>query len=449
MTKQESNFTQIQNKANTELKAANMIYDELSPLRIKRVFSIVLILFLIILFLPWTQNITSTGKLTTMSQESRPQELTTVIPGKIVKWYIKEGDFVNKGDTIIQLAEIKDDYLDPNLIAQTSKMIESENSSIESYNFKNDAIKSQLSAIASERAAKLLSIENKRAQTIRKVNSDSLKWVAAANELKISKRQLEGGEEMFAKDVIALTELEKRRANFQNTEAKVTNAQNDFKNTVQELKIIDLEKISINQMYNDKLAKAQGDLFTSQSMIAQGQGKVAKLENQYSNYRIRSGQYHIIAPQSGQISKIKYAGINEIVKEGEMIAQIVPQTQDLVTEMFVSPMDVQLLNKGQKVMLLFDGFPAIVFRGWPDQSYGIFSGKVVFIENNIQDNGKYRVFIAPDNSDVKKWPTTLRLGSGVSCFALLNDVPVFYEIWRQLNGFPPDFYKLEDKKAVK
>ena len=31
------------------------------------------------------------------------------------------------------------------------------------------------------------------------------------------------------------------------------------------------------------------------------------------------------------------------------------------------------------------------------------------------------------------------MGSGVYGWALLDDVPVWYELWRQINGFPPDY----------
>jgi adhesin transport system membrane fusion protein len=34
----------------------------------------------------------------------------------------------------------------------------------------------------------------------------------------------------------------------------------------------------------------------------------------------------------------------------------------------------------------------------------------------------------------------LRVGSGAEGIALLNNVPLWYEVWRQLNGFPPDYY---------
>jgi hypothetical protein len=38
----------------------------------------------VILFLPWTQNITAKGKVTALRQEQRPQELNTIIPGRIL-----------------------------------------------------------------------------------------------------------------------------------------------------------------------------------------------------------------------------------------------------------------------------------------------------------------------------------------------------------------------------
>jgi len=40
------------------------------------------------------------------------------------------------------------------------------------------------------------------------------------------------------------------------------------------------------------------------------------------------------------------------------------------------------------------------------------------------------------------------MGSGADGIALLNDVPVWYEIWRQLNGFPADYYTQEQKDQL-
>ncbi|NQX76863.1 MAG: biotin attachment protein, partial [Gilvibacter sp.] len=66
-------------------------------------------------------------------------------------------------------------------------------------------------------------------------------------------------------------------------------------------------------------------------------------------------------------------------------------------------------------------------------------GAVVAIDTYLSDNGKYRVLIAQDPND-HEWPEELRVGSGAFTLALLNDVPIWFELWRQLNGFPPDYY---------
>ena len=160
------------------------------------------------------------------------------------------------------------------------------------------------------------------------------------------------------------------------------------------------------------------------------------------NYDIRSKLYFITAPQSGQIVKARKAGIGEIVKDGEMIVEIVPDNIQYAVEIFVRPVDLPLLSIGQKVRFMFDGFPAIVFSGWPQSSYGTFGGIVAVVESSVSDNGKFRVLVAEDSAD-RKWPPQLRMGTGAQGFALLKDVPIWYELWRNINGFPPEYYQVD------
>lgn len=430
----------IEAKLGRKLHAFEHIYRNYKRSNIRRVFWMVICSALVILFIPWTQNIRSDGAITTLRQEQRPQQINTIIPGRIVKWWVKEGDMVRKGDTIVQLAEIKDDYLDPNLLQRTEQQLGAEQLTIDYYQSKVTTAQQQITALQNERELKLSAIDNKLIQTRRKVQSDSMKVIAAENEMTVADRQLEGATKMFEQGVIPLTEFERRRVLHQNVNAKLIGARNDFNNSKQDLLILQLERNSAIQEYTEKIAKTQGDQFQSQSQIASGQGKVAKLRNQFDNYRIRSGQYFVIAPQDGQVIKAKKAGINEIVKDGEMIVEIVPKVYELAAELWVRPMDLQLLRVGQPVRFMFDGFPAIVFSGWPSASYGTFAGKVFAIESNVSNNGMFRVLVAEDR-DYRPWPKDLKMGTGAVSFALLKDVPIWYELWRQINGFPPDFYK--------
>jgi hypothetical protein len=127
------------------------------------------------------------------------------------------------------------------------------------------------------------------------------------------------------------------------------------------------------------------------------------------------------------------------VKEGEEVVTIMPAEYDLAVEIYTLPQNMPLLHPGDLVQLRFDGWPAIIISGWPEASTGVFSGRIVVIEKFIGENGYYRILISPNPED-RPWPENLSIGTGANAFILLNEVPVWYEIWRLLNGFPPDYY---------
>jgi hypothetical protein len=404
---------------------------------------------LILLFLPWTQNISSSGHVTTLYQDQRPQQINTVIPGKIVKWYIKEGDVVKKGDTIVELADVKDDYLDTNLVARTRDQLVSKEQKLLFYSEKINAIESQINAIENNRNLKINSLENKIEQFKRKLISDSSEVIAAEVDYKISQEQLTRGKQLFNQGVVSLVELERRTAQNNKALAILTEKQQKLLNTRQDINIVKIDINSARQEADDKIFKSRSEIATSRGEIAGTTGEVAKNRNILANYISRGNQKWLIAPQDGQIIKAKKSGINEIVKEGEMIVEMVPTQIDFAIELFVEPMDLILINRGQKVRMIFDGFPAIVFSGWPNNSYGTFGGEISMVENNRNENGKFRILVIPD-SDQKGWPKELKTGTGARGFALLNTVPIWYELWRQINGFPPDYYKTkEPTKKVK
>ena len=403
----------------------------------------VFVFLLIVLFLPWTQNISSNGHVTTLYQDQRPQQINTVIPGKIVKWYIKEGDVVKKGDTLVELADIKDDYLDTNLVARTKDQLVSKEQKLLFYSEKINAIESQINAIEKNRDLKVSSYENKIEQYRRKLISDSSEVVSAEVDYKIATEQLTRGKQLFNQGVISMVELERRTAQSNKALAILTEKQQKLLNTKQEINIIKIDINSIRQEADDKIFKSRSEIATSRGEIAGTTGELAKNKNTLANYISRGSQKWLVAPQDGQIIKAKKSGINEIVKEGEMIVEMVPTQIDHAIELFIDPMDLMLINPGQKMRMIFDGFPAIVFSGWPDNSYGTFAGEILMVENNRNENGKFRILVVPDTKD-KTWPKELKTGTGARGFALLNTVPIWYELWRQINGFPPDYYKARE-----
>jgi len=399
-------------------------------------------LSILFLFLPWTQNIRAKGKVSTLRQEDRPQELNTIIPGKIEQWYVKEGDYVAKGDTILRLGEVKVEYFDPTLIARTQEQIKAKSESIEAYQGKAITAGSQMEAMREARKFKLQSVDNKLLQQNMKISSDSVDLSAANNALLAYSRQFKAAQTMLDSGAISVTDLEKKRIDYQNGLAKVNSVQNKLSQSRQEFLNLQIEKNSVVQDYLEKLSKTEGDRFSSLSLAANGAAEVAKLENQVANYDARRQLYFILAPQGGQITKARKSGIGEILKAGENIVEIVPLSPHYAVELFVEPMDLPLIQNGQQIRFVFDGFPAIVFSGWPESSYGTFGGVITAIETSVSPNGKFRVLVAEDPND-RKWPKTLRMGGGANGIALLKDVPIYYELWRNINGFPPQYYQLE------
>ncbi|MFM6976239.1 MAG: HlyD family secretion protein [Sphingobacteriaceae bacterium] len=427
------------------LKSFDQIYLNHTSSRVKYWFYGIMLLLLTILLLPWTQNIRAKGMVTTLNQEQRPQEINSPIPGKILKWSVREGDFVKKGDTILQISEIKEDYLDPNLVGRTQEQLDAKKGSIAFYREKVKTAGMQVRALTIAKKLKLEQLDNKLGQLNNKLTGEKAELVAVNNELNLTKDQFERQQKMYEEGLVSQTQLQQRNAAFQNVLAKKIIVENKLAQTQQEVIYVKLEKNNVEQEYTEKISKAEGDRFQSLSQIASGQGEVAKLENQVSNYTIRNGMYFILAPQDGQIVQANKAGIGEILKEGEPISLIVPKTSKYAVEMFIRPVDLPLVNVGQRVRFMFDGFPAIVFSGWPSTSYGTFSAKVVAYENTISPNGLFRVLVSED-PEGQPWPSQLKIGSGAQGIVLLNDVPIWYELWRNINGFPPDYYTI--KQAV-
>lgn len=398
------------------------------------------IIVLIVLFLPWTQNITGQGQVTTLKPNQRPQTIQSQIPGRIEEWFVNEGDFVNKGDTILRISEIKSEYFDDRLLERTNDQIIAKSSSANAYESKVEALSRQITALLNEQKLKYEQTQNKLLQAQLKVESDSIDLEAAKTNIEIAERQFNRTQTLQDEGLKAVKDVEEKRLKLQETQAKLISQENKYLASKNEVINAQIELSRINAEYADKISKAQSDMFTAQSSGFDAKAQVTKLENEYANYAERNRLLYVTAPQNGYINKALTGGVGVTFKEGEELVGIMPSDYELAVETYVRPIDLPLLHIGEKVRIQFDGWPAIVFSGWPNASYGTYGAKIVAIENFISANGKYRVLLAPDETDYK-WPEAIRVGSGARTIALLEDVPIWFELWRQINSFPPNYYQ--------
>jgi multidrug resistance efflux pump len=432
----------------TQFKSTKIFEDNKGYLKVKKTIWVLSICLVLFLFLPWTQNVSGAGSVTTLKPNQRPQTVQSAIAGRIEKWYVNEGDYVKKGDTILFISEIKEDYLDPNLVENTGKQLDAKESAVISYADKVKALENQMGAIQNEKGLKLKQAQNKLKQSYLKVQSDSIDFEASKTLLKIAQTQYNRSVSLEKEGLKAMTDVEEKRSKLQETEAKIITQENKYIASKNEVLNAIMELNRIRAEYDEKNAKASSDRQTALSTQFDTEAQVNKLKNQFRNYQIRNGMYYIVAPQNGYVNRALQSGIGETIKEGTAIVSIMPASFDIAVETYINPVDFPLIHKGEKVRVWFDGWPSIVFSGWPSASYGTFGGVIVAKENFISENGKYRVLIAPDKSD-KVWPTQLSIGAGTQTIALLENVPIWFEIWRTLNGFPPNFYQPTTTENIK
>jgi multidrug efflux pump subunit AcrA (membrane-fusion protein) len=411
--------------------------------------SVCLIIFFIILLLPWRQTIPGKGTVTALTPEDRPQTVQNQIGGRIEHWAVREGQEVKKGDTILVISETSQSYFDPELPVRLEEQLEAKKNSETAAVQKMEATNAQILAMTRGLQYQLSAAENKVHQSENYVRSDSADLVAVQNYYETSKARLERYETGYKNGLFSLTDIETRRLKLQEDNAKVIGQQNKLNNSKQALlnALIDLDNIKAK--YQESLAKAQSDMSSALSSRASVKGDIAKLRNDISNITIRRGLYVVRAPQDGYVVKTLKAGIGENIKEGESIATLQPLHPQVAAELYVNAMDVPLILDTSDVRLQFEGWPSVQFSGWPSVAVGTFAGKVWAIDRISSNGGKYRLLIKPTTplpANDEAWPIQLRQGSGVYGRIILRSVPLWYEIWRQLNGFPPSLEKEPSSK---
>ncbi len=395
---------------------------------------------LLSLFLPWQQNIRGTGKVTALDPGNRPQTIESAIAGRIINWKVSEGQYIQKGDTILTLAEVKEKFFDPNLLLRLREQITAKREGIDAKGDKIDALKRQVAALRDASRIKLEQAENKLRQTELKLQSDSMYYESIKVAYDNAESVFERNKTRYEAGNIPLTKFQDIESKYQEGKSKIISAENKWLESKAELSNAQVNIAGTEAEYLDKISKAQSDLNATISDLRDSEGSLAKILNEYSNMEIRAEQYQIIAPQSGYMVRALKSGIGETIKEGEAVAIIMPETHDQAAEMYIKAMDLPFISTGRKVRIEFDGWPALQFSGWPNVSVGTFGGVVQVIDRVESKPGYFRILVTHD-PELEDWPEQIRMGSGIKGWVMLNDVPIWFELWRQLNGFPPSIYE--------
>ncbi|NDG27118.1 MAG: HlyD family efflux transporter periplasmic adaptor subunit, partial [Proteobacteria bacterium] len=202
---------------------------------------------------------------------------------------------------------------------------------------------------------------------------------------------------------------------------------------VQTAKInVDRQDLLVKKGLSARRAFEQANLDYTKFLVdeANASAELARMDVRLSRQLTQS----VKAPVPGTILKIISGQGAQIVKSGQMLAVLVPETESRAVELWIQGNDVPLIRENAEVRLQFEGWPAIQFSGWPGAAYGTYGGKVALIDASDNGQGKFRIVITP--LDKEPWPegTYLRQGARALGWVLLNRVTLGYELWRRFNG---------------
>jgi membrane fusion protein, adhesin transport system len=354
-----------------------------------------------LVFVPWQQNITGYGRITSFVPGVRPQTIDAQITGRVIRWYVNEGVAVKAGDTIAILQDLNVSFMDSDFMEKVQRIRER-------------TINAQDLAIQTSRQR---TIQARQRQLAASASLDNAKI-----ELRTALTRYRRSEDLAKEGLAATRDVETATLNLQKAQADSIRSETALENARRDIEA------------------AQAD---ENRTIQQADAVAAEVDLRMANARLRGGASVITAPINGIIARIAEVGTGQTVKEGEMLASIVPSagSKDQAVEAFISSRDAAIVEAGRPVRLQFSGFPAFVFNpGWQNFTINTFGGRVAVVDAVDDGNGYYRVLVIPDSTQLQgKWPSTkyLRQGTPANAWILLNEVPIGFEIWRQVNGFPP------------
>lgn len=427
----------------TNLPALRLVQSSRNARRLANFLLAMLVLSVVAMgFVPWQQSARGTGKVVAYVPQERQQTVSAPVKGIVVDVNdaIREGERVTQGTVILELEPQA-----ANLNDQLQYQLQDLDSKLTTAQAKADAYEQNVFAYeaardaAGEAADELISAA--------KAKWDAKKRLVPGYEAKLLQAQLDYDRQnaLFAKGIKPEKEIEKlkkdldvARSELESAELEVVAAQAEWEAKQDERE--------------HKVREAQAKVDYAQAMRQDALGQVATSQKERRDLEIKLSELDrmvIKAPRDGAIFRMPVFERGQTIKEGDSLFTLVPDTTDRVVELWVSGNDVPLVKQGDHVRLQFEGWPAVQLAGWPSVAVGTFGGHVAAIDASDDGKGHFRIQVKPD--DPAEWPDERYLRQGVRAngWVMLSQVRLGYEIWRQLNGFPPSPSAEASKSADK
>lgn len=395
------------------------------------------------IFLPWQQSIRGDGQVTARLPQLRRQAVESPAKGIVssTRPDLREGSLVEEGEIIMEIKPFAEDAE-----RLTQENVKAAQDKIGSYRLILENSREQVESVRMQGQQAIAGAEaevRSATNAWEKATRDVEDQLARFNQAKLERERFQG----LKVDVISEVEFIKLENKELSELAKLEGSMAAAKKVFNEL---DAKERDLERKRNEVNQK----ILQEQNYFDKAATEVNNTTKELNGELTKQGEYNrlkVPSPSRGRIQAIRGQIGTNSVKEGDKLFEVVPETEDLAVEMTVRGVDAPLIHVGDPVRLQFEGWPAIQFVGWPSVAVGTFPGEVIAINPTDSGKGIFKIVVGPvqnrkngesstnvTNATDTKWPDSRYLRQGVRAngWVILKTVPLGYEIWRQLNGFP-------------
>ena len=378
---------------------------------------------------PWQQNVVASGSVVAFDPVQRRQFIEAPIDGRIVRWAVVEGTRVSKGDVLLEISDN-----DPSLVERMEAERSATDGVREAELRKADSYREKVQRLELTRDRAIAAAESKIDVADDKIKAAERALEAAEAAELTAKLNIERQRRLNEKGLSSRRNYELAELKYNQTVASANKARADL-NAERNNRIAlvaDREKIEA-----DNQAKIEDARASLEAALSSAQKAIADLTK--VDVRLARQATQIVqAPIEGVVLRVTARQGGEMVKAGDVLMELVPESQHNVVELWVDGNDAPLVSPGRKVRLQFEGWPALQFSGWPSIAVGTFGGEVLLVDASDNGQGEFRALVQADPEDAE-WPEQRYLRQGVRAngWILLDEVSLGFELWRQFNGFPP------------
>lgn len=357
--------------------------------------AIATVVFLIALIIvPWQQAVIGKGRVVAYAPYDRIQTIAAPVDGRIRQAWVIEGSEVETGDKILEIVD-NDPSILQRLEAQRVALETQQRSAME----RVELYARQIKALEQARELAMTAAENQVRVAEAATRSAKAALEGAKANASQARLNYERQQELVAEGLVSGLDYEVAERVYREAEARLDQAQQTLEGaqSTEAARSAELGRVATEATAG--IESARGGAETAEVQAAELSERLAELGTRIAQ---QSTQL-IVAPRAGTVFRLYGAPGAELVKAGDPLVSLIPNTESRAVELWVRGNDVPLIDKGKKVRLQFEGWPAVQFAGWPSVAVGTFGGLVALVDQSDDGQGRFRILVVPDPQD-DPWP---------------------------------------------